>query len=176
MTNPAPSPKLSTTERLALPRLGSNPITAITRNAFAEILQVCPRTASAILHSLVAKGFAARTPQRHNTRFWRTRNADSGTVTICPGTTLDDSIATLQARAARADTLEEALSAILNILADHGIRIPKLVAPDAEQLNFDDFVLFLQESGWDAVRDAQHEQIKYLWQKLFLTQLSDESR
>ena len=124
--SPTTPTRLTTTERLALPRLGSNPDTALTRGAFAEILQVSPKTAGSILNSLVQKGFAARTPQNRSTRFWRTRNADSGAITICPGSTLDDSIATLQARAARADTLEEALSAVLNILIDHGIRVPVL--------------------------------------------------
>ena len=38
-------------------------------------------------------------------------------MTICPETTLVDSIATLQARATRADTLEQTLSQILNTLA-----------------------------------------------------------
>ena len=129
MTTPTPA-KLTTSERLALPRLGSNPDTAITRNAFAAILQVSPKTAGGILNSLVQKKYVACTSATRNTHFWRTHNADSGIVTICPGTTLDDSIATLQARAARADTLEQALSQILNILADHDIHVPELQSPE----------------------------------------------
>lgn len=118
--------KLTTPERLALPRLGSNPESATTTAAFATILGISLSSTRGILASLVQKGYAARTPQRRNIKYWRVRNADSGTVTICPGTTLDDSIANLQARAARADTLEKALSEILNILADHGIHVPVL--------------------------------------------------
>jgi len=114
-------PRLTNTERLSLPRLGTNPRTPITRTEFAAIIGLSAVSAGGILNSLVDKGYAARTPAKRNTRFWRIRNTDAQTVVICPSATVDDLIASLQAKAARADELERVLHSILNILADTGI-------------------------------------------------------
>ncbi len=115
-----PTATLTTQERLALSRLGSNPKTATTRKEFAEILDISPPTASGLLSALVDKGYAARTPAMRKTRFWRIHNAGTNSARIQEGATIDSLIANLQARAARADVLEKAVHKILNILVELG--------------------------------------------------------
>jgi len=119
---------LTTTERLALQRLARNEDTAVTRTSFANIIDLTPATAGGILNRLVDKGYAARTPQKYKTRFWKIRDYqdDLSGPEHTSTRILDDSIATLQAQAARAQILEEVLHDILNLLAEAGIQCPHL--------------------------------------------------
>lgn len=43
-------------------------------------------------------------------------------------------------------------------------------------MRFDDFVKALRDAGWDATGDAQHTQIKHLWETMFpvLAQVEEE--
>jgi len=119
---------LTTTERLALQRLARAPESAVTRTSFATIIGLSPPTAGGILNRLVEKGYAARTPAKKNTRFWKLRDYqdDLSGPEHTSTRILDDSIATLQAQAARAQILEEVLHDILNLLAEAGIQCPHL--------------------------------------------------
>lgn len=125
--------QLTTNERLILKRLGTNPDTALTRREAAEIIGVSLPTISGLLRSLTDKGYLAKTPNKRNTRFWKIKSAENGVVEIhSPTNTLDEAVANLQAKAAKADRLERILHTIANLLADEGIHIPLLASEEEE--------------------------------------------
>ena len=118
--------KITTPERLLLPRLATNPEAGITIKSLSAIIHLTPQRTGGILKSLVDKGFVGHSENKWGRKYWRLKEIPNGVTKIQSGPALDDAIATLQAQAARVRELEELIHGILNLLANSGFYCPQL--------------------------------------------------
>ena len=123
---------LTTSERLLLPRITVDPTQGITTKALSGIVNLSVSRTRGILRSLADKGYCGYSANTRSRRYWRIKEPNNGPVVICSSRSIDDSLAALQSRAARADELERLLHTITNLLLNAGIDLLTL-APSEDQ-------------------------------------------